>query len=176
MTNYIMAYKIEIVQGDITQTNVEVIVNAANNEFWMGSGVAGAIKKAGGDIIEKDAMTKGPVMPGEAVYSVAGTLPYKLLFHAAVMGQDLKTNARLIRLSTLSCLKLAEKLEIDSIAFPAFGTGVGGFPMKACAFNMVSTVHGYRNLSRDVKRVQFCLFDSFGKTIFEDELEREEKR
>ncbi len=63
----VMAYKIEIVRGDITKADTEAIVNAANNEFWMGSGVAGAIKAAGGDLVEKEAMKKGPVMPGEAV-------------------------------------------------------------------------------------------------------------
>ena len=62
-----MALELTVSQGDITKSECEAIVNAANNHFWMGSGVAGAIKTAGGDIIEKEAVKKGPVMPGEAV-------------------------------------------------------------------------------------------------------------
>ena len=171
-----MPYEIEIVEGDITKAKVDAIVNAANNEFWMGSGVAGAIKRAGGEIIEKDAMTKGPVMPGEAVYSNAGTLPYKLIIHAAVMGQDLRTNNKYIRQATLSSIRLADKLELESLAFPAFGTGVGGFPMKACAFNMLSTALGYRAAAKFLKKVQFCLFDSFGAGVFKEEYLRQTKR
>lgn len=171
-----MAYEIEIVQGDITKVDVEAIVNAANNHFWMGSGVAGAIKSAGGENIEREAMNKGPVMTGEAVFSTAGTLPYKVVIHAAVMGQDLKTSAEYIRKATVSSLNLAEEFKLKSIAFPAFGTGVGGFPMKACAFNMINAVWGYMPSSIYLERVIFCLFDNFGYTIFNDELEKKKFR
>ncbi len=167
-----MPLKIEVVQGDITRADVEVIVNAANNNFWMGSGVAGAIKAAGGDIIEKEAMKKGPVMTGDAVYSTAGTLPYKLIIHAAVMGQDLRTTDKYIRRATISALNIAEQLKITSIAFPAFGTGVGGFPMKACAYVMVTAVKGYQSLVHNIERVQFCLFDEYGYKFFKEEAER----
>lgn len=163
-----MSYKIEIIEGDITTVDVETIVNAANNEFWMGSGVAGAIKKAGGDYIEKEAMAKGPVMPGEAVYSTAGSLPYKVVIHAAVMGQNLKTDARLISKSTVASLNIAEELKIKSIAFPAFGTGVGGFPMQACAFNMINAVHEYQRYTKHIEKVVFCLYDSFGRALFQN--------
>lgn len=169
-----MSYEIEIVEGDITKADVEAIVNAANNKFWMGSGVAGAIKAAGGEYVEKEAMAKGPVMPGEAVYSTAGSLPYKVVIHAAVMGQDLKTNAEYIRKSTVNSLRIADELKIESIAFPAFGTGVGGFPMKACANIMVTAVRGYRQFSKNIKRVQFCLFDSYGSSLFKEFFERKE--
>ncbi len=165
-----MAYEIEITKGDITGTDTEVIVNAANNHFWMGSGVAGAIKAAGGDIIEKEAVKKGPVMPGEAVHTTAGKLPFKMVFHAAVMGQDLRTSDKYIRQATISCLNLAEKLSIESIAFPAFGTGVGGFPMKACAHVMLDAVRGYLPLARNLKRVQFCLYDEYGYSVFKETL------
>lgn len=171
-----MPYKIEIVEGDITKADVEAIVNAANNEFWMGSGVAGAIKRAGGQIVEKEAMAKGPKMPGDAVYSTAGSLPYKVVIHAAVMGQNLKTDARLISKATVASLNIAEELNIKSIAFPAFGTGVGRFPMQACAFNMINAVRGYEEKSKSLERVQFCLFDSFGKALFQNYLDEVENR
>ena len=86
-----MPYHIELVQRDITTTDTEVIVNAANNHFWMGSGVAGAIKRAGGETIEQQAVAKGPVMTGEAIYTGAGELRLKYIINAAVMGQDIRT-------------------------------------------------------------------------------------
>jgi len=161
-----MPFEIEIVPGNIVEADVEVIVNAANNEFWMGSGVAGAIKAAGGPSVEEDAMAKGPVMPGEAVFSTAGKLRYSYIIHAAVMGQDLRTNNKLIRQATVSSLVLADKLKVRSVAFPAFGTGVGGFPMAACARLMVAAVTGFRKMAVSLARVQFCMFDAYGFQAF----------
>ena len=169
-----MPYTIETFKGDITQTNTEAIVNAANNEFWMGSGVAGAIKSAGGKVIEEEAVKKGPVMPGEVVYTGAGRLPLKYVIHAAVMGQDLKTNDKLIRQTTVASLSVADKLGVESIAFPAFGTGVGGFPMKACAYIMVRAVKGFAPRAQNLKRVQFCLFDELGYRLFTDEVNKKD--
>lgn len=156
--------------GDITKVDTEAIVNAANNHLWMGAGVAGAIKKAGGEIIEKEAVNRGPIMPGEAVFTGAGKLPFKMVIHAAVMGQDLKTSDKLIRQATIASLSTAEKNNINSLAFPAFGTGVGGFPMKACAHIMVTAVRGFEKQSENIKRVVFCLFDSLGYRLFTEKL------
>lgn len=167
-----MSFEIKIVQGDITRADVDAIVNAANNEFWMGSGVAGAIKAAGGDIVEQEAINKGPVMPGNAVYGTAGRLPYKVIIHAAVMGQDLRTNDGLIRKASIASLTLADKLKLESVALPAFGTGVGGFPMMACARIMLTAAAGYGTISQHLKRVQFCLFDKYGYDLFVAEHER----
>jgi len=170
-----MPIKIEVVQGDITQTDTAAIVNAANNEFWMGSGVAGAIKKAGGQVIEEEAMKKGPVMPGEAVYTGAGRLRFRYIIHAAVMGQDLHTRDKLIRQATIASLNIAEKLKLESIALPAFGTGVGGFPMMACANIMVKAVRCFESLAAHLKRVQFCLFDDTGYKLFLDAVRKAEE-
>lgn len=167
-----MAYTIEVITGDITKVDVDVIVNAANNELWMGSGVAGAIKSAGGQSIEDEAKAKGPIIPGQAVYTTAGRLPYKGVIHAAVMGQNLKTSDKLIRQATVASLNLAEKMKLPSIAFPAFGTGVGGFPMKACAHLMVSAVVGFKPRAINLQRVVFCLFDSYGEVLFRERLYR----
>ena len=170
-----MLYQIEIVQRNITTTDTEAIVNAANNHFWMGSGVAGAIKLAGGDTIEQQAVAKGPVMPGDAIFTGAGQLRYKYVIHAAVMGQDLRTSDKLIRQATVSSLNIAEKLGLKSIAVPAFGTGVGGFPMKACANLMTAVVRGYRERAKSLERVQFCLFDEYGVKLFQDALTEAER-
>ncbi len=162
--------RIEVVRGDITKAEVEAIVNAANNHFWMGDGVAGAIKSAGGEIIEREAVAKGPANPGQSIHTTAGNLPYKLIVHAAVMGQDLRTSAKLIRQATVSSLNLADELGIKSLAIPAFGTGVGNFPMKACANLMVATVSGFQTMAKNLEYVQFCLFDEFGYVLFQESL------
>ena len=165
----------EVVRGDITATNTDAIVNAANNHLWMGSGVAGAIKAQGGKVIEQEAMAKGPVIPGEAVYTGAGQLPFKCVIHGAVMGQDLRTTDKLIRQTTIACLNLADKLGLESVAFPAFGTGVGGFPMKACANLMVDAVRTWGDMAKSVRRVQFCLFDEIGYGLFKLVVETKQK-
>lgn len=163
-----MAVILEVVRGDITSTNTDAIVNAANNEFWMGSGVAGAIKKAGGEVIEEEAMAKGPVIPGEAVFTSAGRLRFRYVIHAAVMGQNLRTSDKLIRQSTIAALRLADELKCESVALPAFGTGVGGFPMKACANIMVTSARAFGDRATQLARVQFCLFDDVGYKLFRD--------
>ena len=167
-----MALVLEVVSGDITEANTEAIVNAANNHFWMGSGVAGAIKRRGGEVVEQEAVARGPAMPGEAVFTGAGRLPFKYVIHGAVMGQDLRTTDRLIRQTTIACLNLVDQLKLRSIAFPAFGTGVGGFPMKACANLMVVAVSNWSPQAKHLERVQFCLFDDVGYKLFQDALER----
>ena len=128
MEKNLSGLKIKLIQGDITDQEVDAIVNAANNHLWMGAGVAGAIKRKGGREIEDEAMKKGPIPIGEAVITSAGKLKAKYVIHAAVMGQDLTTNEEYIKNATLNSLKRAEELKIKSIAFLAFGTGVGGFP------------------------------------------------
>jgi len=170
-----MAVTMEVVRGDITATNTEAIVNAANNHLWMGSGVAGAIKAKGGSVVEQEAMSKGPVIPGEAIHTGAGQLRFKCVIHGAVMGQDLRTTGKLIRQTTIACLNLADKLGLESVAFPAFGTGVGGFPMKACANLMVDAVRTWGDLAKRVKRVQFCLFDEVGYGLFKLVVDQKQK-
>ncbi|MFN4111549.1 MAG: macro domain-containing protein [Ignavibacteria bacterium] len=147
--------KITIIQGDITTTNAEAIVNAANNHLWMGAGVAGAIKRAGGKIIEDEAVSKGPIPIGSAIETIAGNLKSKYVIHAAVMGQDLVTNDTYIRNATRSVLNLCEKLKLRSVAFPALGTGVGGFPMEECAKIMIGEVLNFK--PNNLQEVYFYL-------------------
>lgn len=147
--------KITIVQGDITTSNAEAIVNAANNHLWMGAGVAGAIKRAGGKIIEDEAVSKGPIPIGSAIETTAGNLKSKYVIHAAVMGQDLVTNETYIRDATRSVLNLCEKLKLKSVAFPALGTGVGGFPMEECAKIMIGEVLNFK--ANNLQEVYFYL-------------------
>ena len=151
---------VTILEGDITSRSVEAIVNAANNAFWMGGGVAGAIKAKGGQEIEREAMSQGPVEPGRSVITSAGRLPAKHVIHAAVMGQDLRTDAQLISASTSSALELASTRGLTSVAFPALGTGVGGFPVAECARVMLQALR--RHIEQDrrtsLRSIEFVLF------------------
>jgi len=148
--------ELEIVEGDITALHVDAIANAANNHLWMGAGVAGAIKRAGGEEIEREAVARGPVEVGTAVATGAGRLPARWVIHGAVMGQDLVTNAELIRRTTRSCLQLADELGCDSLALPAFGTGIGGFSLEECARLMVDVARAFE--PRSLRRVVFAVF------------------
>jgi O-acetyl-ADP-ribose deacetylase len=159
---------LEVVDGDITAIEVDAIANAANNHLWMGSGVAGAIKRAGGDEIEREAVAKGPIEVGDAVATAAGRLPARWVVHGAVMGQDLQTNADLVRRTTESCLRVADELGAESVALPAFGTGVGGFRLDECARVMVDAVRAYEPSS--LKRVVFGVFGAEAKAAFDDAL------
>lgn len=167
-----MAIKIEVVEGDITEADTEAIVNAANNHLWMGSGVAGAIKRKGGAEIEKDAMSKGPIEVGQAVESVAGKLPYKYIIHAAGMGQDLRTDEKIVYEVTRNSLLLADRLGLKSVAFPSIGTGVGGFPVEKCAKKMIGAVKDLEKSFKSLERVVFVLFGASAYEVFRAQLEK----
>ncbi len=156
---------VEVVEGDIAALEVDAIANAANNHLWMGSGVAGAIKRAGGEEIEREAVQLGPIEVGDAVATGAGQLSARWVVHGAVMGQDLRTNAELVRRTTESSLRVADELGAESLALPAFGTGVGGFPLDECARIMVAAVRGYEPSS--LKGVVFAVFGPEAAAVFE---------
>ena len=149
---------VEITEGDIAAQPTDAVVNAANNAFWMGSGVAGAIKARGGQEIEAEAMAQGPVGVGESVLTGGGRLAAKHVIHAAVMGQDLEPSAAGIARATRSALILADAHALGSVALPAFGTGVGGFSLDACARIMLAAVQAYAPAAGSVRLVRFVLF------------------
>ena len=158
------ALTIEIADGDIAAQTTDAIVNAANNAFWMGAGVAGAIKARGGREIEAEAMAQGPVEAGRCVVTSAGGLAATHVIHAAVMGQNLRTSAPLIGLATCNALAAAEERHLRSIAFPAFGTGVGGFPIAECAMIMIDAVRAHE--ARSLQVVRFILFGQPAYRVF----------
>jgi O-acetyl-ADP-ribose deacetylase len=161
---------LEIVQGDITGQDTEAIVNAANNFLWMGSGVAGAIKRKGGEEIEHEAIAQAPIEVGNAVITSGGKLKAKFVIHAAGMGQDLHTDADKVKLSTFNSLKLADSKGITSISFPAIGTGVGGFSIFQCANVMINESVNFLQKAKNVKLVRFVLFDKETFDAFNEEL------
>jgi O-acetyl-ADP-ribose deacetylase len=147
--------RLEVLEGDIARVEVDAVANAANDHLWMGAGVAGALKRAGGEEIEREATAKGPIAVGTAVATTAGRLPARHVVHGAVMGQDLRTNADLVRRTTRACLELADELGCASLALPAFGTGVGGLPLGECARAMVEEVRAFEPSS--LERVVFAV-------------------
>jgi O-acetyl-ADP-ribose deacetylase len=158
-------------RGDITDWEVDAIVNAANSTLAMGAGVAAAIKRKGGVIIEEDAMRQGPIEVGEAVLTTAANLPAIHVIHAAALGPDLKADATKIGAATKSALQLAEKHRITSIAFPALGTGVGGFPPAKAADAMVTTVLDHlKSGTSSLKRVVFVLYQDEAYKAFTEVL------
>ncbi len=157
---FIPPITLEIVEGDIAAEHVDAVVNAANTHFWMGAGVAGALKARGGGEIERDAVAQGPVEPGESVVTAGHRLAARYVIHAAVMGQDLRTSEPLVRLATKSALAEADRLGIVSVALPALGTGVGGFPLDACARTMIGVVQTFAERAASVRTVRLVLFGS----------------
>ena len=156
--------QIDVVAGDIAALDMDAVANAANDHLWMGAGVAGALKRAGGDEIEREAMAQGPIPVGTAVATSGGRLPARHVIHGAVMGQDLRTDAGLVARTTRACLELADELGCRSLALPAFGTGVGGLPLAECARVMVDVVRAYE--PRSLERVVFAVFGDDAHSAF----------
>ena len=162
--------QLSVVPGDVTEQATDAVVNAANDYLWMGSGVAGAIKAKGGAEIEREAMALGPIEPGQAVTTSAGRLRARHCIHAAAMGQDLVTSPELITEATRSALAEAGRLGLDSIAFPALGTGVGGFPAAACARLMIAAALSHSRSNPKPVSVAFVLRDEAAFHAFTDAL------
>lgn len=167
--------EISVIKGDITELEIETIVNAANNEFLMGGGVAGAIKKKGGRIIEDEAIKLGPVEVGESVITGAGLLKAKYIIHASTMAMPacrqagaFETDEDKIHRATRTALECAQKHKITEIAFPALGCGVGGFPYDSCARIMVQEV--WRSLRETktptLKKIVFVLYKDNDYQVF----------
>lgn len=163
---------VEIYKGDICTLSVDAVVNAANNKFLMGGGVAGAIKRQGGQLIEDEAVKQGTKRVGDVVVTSAGNLPAKYVIHAAVMAMDLKTSHKIISAATKNALEKAEEMKLESLAFPAFGTGVGGYPFDASAKAMLEEVKKFASGSKNVKRIIFALFGDEAVNRFKEALSK----
>jgi O-acetyl-ADP-ribose deacetylase len=161
--------QLEAVEGDIAALAVDAVANAANDRLWMGAGVAGALKRAGGAEIEREAMAQAPIPLGTAVATGGGALPARWVLHGAVMGQDLRTSSGLVERTTRACLELADELGCRSVALPAFGTGVGGFPLDECARIMVGAARAHQ--PRTLERVVFAVFGADARRAFDSALE-----
>ena len=166
--------EISVIKGDITEVDVEAIVNAANTHLEMGGGVALAIKKKGGSVIEKEAVKKGPISVGEAVISCAGNLKAKYVIHAATMTLNFKTDEDIIRKAAYSALLCAQEHKVSSLAFCALGCGVGKFPYEASAKIMAQEVFRYIQKIKNpsLKRIVFVLYSQDAYSAFKNNVER----
>ena len=164
---------IGVERGDISLVDADAVVNAANTTLAMGTGVAGALKKRGGVVIEEEAMRLGPVEVGEAVLTTAGNLAATHVIHAAVMGEDLTTDPDTIGKTTRAVLALAVKHKLTSLALPALGTGVGRVPPTLSADAMIEAVATHlKTGASSLKRVVFVLYQDEAYRAFIETLKR----
>ena len=170
--------RIEIIQGDITEADVEAVVNAANNDLELGGGVAGAIRRKGGPSIQEECRRIGTIPLGEAAVTGGGNLKAKYVIHAASMRLGGRTTAENLEASTRNSLLRADEKGIRSIAFPAVGTGIAGFGTKRCAEIMLGIAAQHRKGPTSLERIGFILFDRGSLEIFQQkwaELEQREQ-
>jgi O-acetyl-ADP-ribose deacetylase (regulator of RNase III) len=149
--------RIELWNGDICELEVDAIVNAANLSLWMATGVGGAIKRAGGDEIEFAAVRQAPVPLGGAIVTPAGKLAARAVIHAVSLDRDRRTSGPVIEAAVRSAMARAREIGAASIAFPALGTGVGGFPLDEAARITVRTVREELPASPSIQHVTFAL-------------------
>jgi O-acetyl-ADP-ribose deacetylase len=149
--------EIEVAQADITKLEVDAIANAANTELRHGGGVAGAISRAGGPVIQGESDRVAPIGLGEAVETTAGEMPCRWVIHAATMELGGPTSSEIIRRATASTLAKADELGARSLAIVAFGTGVGGFPLEEAARIEVEEVRRHLERGSGLERVVFAV-------------------
>ena len=164
---------VTITRGDITEAEVDAIVNATNTDLAMGAGVPGAMKRKGGLVIEEDAIRQGPIEVGEAVITVGGNLQAMHVIHAATGGADHKPDPDKIGAATKSSLDLADKHRLSSIAFPALGTGAAGLGATHSADAMLKTlVQHLKAGNSTLEKVVFVLYQDEAHKAFTDTLKR----
>ena len=164
--------KLKLAKGDITELEVDAIVNAANEKLKMGGGVAGAILRKGGHEIQEECDKIGYCPVGEAVVTGAGKLKAKCVIHAVGPRYGEGDEDNKLRNATLNSLKRAEERGLKSIAFPAISTGIFGFPKDRCADIMLSTIIDYLKRDTCIEEVIMCLYDDETYRIFEDKLKK----
>jgi O-acetyl-ADP-ribose deacetylase (regulator of RNase III) len=162
--------RIELWNGDICDLEVDAIVNAANLSLWMSTGVSGEIKRAGGDAIEFAAVRQAPIPLGEAIVTPAGRLAAKAVIHAVSLDRDRRTSSEIIDRAVRSAMARARELRIASVAFPAMGTGVGGFPIEEAARVTVNAVRDEMERSPTIDHVTFAMRGAAAYQAFETAL------
>jgi O-acetyl-ADP-ribose deacetylase len=162
-----IAEKIVLLQGDLTEMDADAIVNAANNDLQLGGGVAGAIRRKGGEAIQRECNAIGSIPVGGAAITSGGNLRARYVIHAASMRLGGETTARALQASTAHALRIASERGLRSIAFPAVGTGIAGFPIPECARIMLREVVEHLKKPTTIDRVYFVLFDANALSEFE---------
>ena len=163
-----MPTKILFVQGDITEMAVDAIVNAANTDLTMDTGVAAAIRRKAGERIQEECERLAPIRLGEAAVTSGVNLKALFVIHAASMRPEEKATAESIRLATRASLMRAEEKGIRSMAFPAIGTGAAGFSLAECAPIMLKAVLDHIKMRTSLEKIYFVLFDDAALKVFEE--------
>jgi O-acetyl-ADP-ribose deacetylase (regulator of RNase III) len=161
-----LADRIEILQGDLTEMDCDAIVNAANNDLQLGGGVAGAIRRKGGRSIQDECNEIGTIPVGAAAITSGGELKARYIIHAASMQLGGQTSAQSLRTSTAYSLRIAAQKSLKTIAFPAVGTGIAGFPVRECAEIMLREVENHFGGHTSIEKVYFVLFDAEALSVF----------
>lgn len=156
---------VEFAKGDITEADVDAVVNAANTQLQLGAGVAGAIRRKGGPTIQEECDRIGPIELGEAAITGGGRLRARFVIHAAGMHLGGGVSASSCEAAARNSLRRAEEKKLRSIAFPAIGTGVGGLDMARCAEIMLRVVREHKPVS--LERAVFILYDDAALSTFE---------
>jgi O-acetyl-ADP-ribose deacetylase (regulator of RNase III) len=164
---------VEVVEGDLTQQDVDAVVNAANNDLELGGGVAGAIARAGGPQIQAECRAIGPIEVGDAAITGGGKLKAPFVIHAASMRLGGRTSADSLRGSTRRSLEIANQRGLRTIAFPAVGTGIARFPLDECARIMLEEVVAHGRHPSTIREVRFVLFGADAESAFRDEANRQ---
>jgi O-acetyl-ADP-ribose deacetylase len=161
------APRILIIAGDLVEQDVDAIVNAANNDLVLGAGVAGAIRSRGGPSIQEECDAHGPVKIGEAALTGAGELPARSVIHAASMALGGRTTTDSLRSAMDHAFRLAHENRVKTIAVPAVGTGIAGFPMEECAVEMAASLSKALANGWRPTEVRFVLFGDGARRAFE---------
>ncbi|MBC7808654.1 MAG: macro domain-containing protein [Akkermansiaceae bacterium] len=161
--------------GDITEEAVDAIVNAANDGLVHGGGVAGAIVRKGGYVIQDESDRVGRVATGSAAITGAGSLAAKHVIHAVGPvwnGRTPEENDRLLASATIAALEIAREKCLSSVAFPAISSGIFGFPKDRCAAVMLGAVRDWANVHPDDNPcdIRFTIIDEETVRYFEQEL------
>jgi len=160
--------ELEVAIGDIAgQKDMTAVVNAANAQLMMGGGVAGALHRAAGAGLEKECRPLAPIKPGEAVITGGHNLPNRYVIHCLgpVYGQD-KPSDQLLTACYRNALNLAEKHEIDSIAFPAISTGAFGYPVTDAAQIALQTITDQAPKLEYVKKIRIVLYNQADYEVY----------
>ncbi len=162
--------RIQLWHGDICELEVDAIVNPANPSLWMATGVGGALKRTGGDEIEFAAVRQAPVSVGDAIVTPAGQLAARLVIHAVSLDRDRRTSGPAIERAVRSAMARAREQAVTSLALPALGTGVGGFPLDEAARLTVAAVRDELERSPGIETVIFALRGSAAFAAFAEAL------
>ncbi len=161
--------KIAVAMGDITDMEVDAIVNPANDDLILGGGVSGEIRRKGGHVVQDECNTIGSIPLGEAAVTGPGALKCKHIIHAASMPLGGWATEASLRNATKNSLKRADEKGLKTIAFPAIGTGAAGFSMERCADAMTKIVFDHLKEGKtSLDLVTFVLIDHRATRVFEE--------